>query len=192
MDNPNHLGFAVLELSKLRIYESYYDKLQPFFGREKLQLHYMVTVSFVLNINSSKNIKNLQILKDLFDFINLNKTREIFSIKSRKAIEIFKRETPSNIWIDEFNCLGSKMYAFKSRNESKIKFKSVFKSQRKNFKFEEYKKCPDAIDHKLEYDNFIIRSINHEMYLQRLFRSKPSPFDEKQCYESKIESNLWN
>ena len=31
MDKPIYLGFSVLELSKLLIYETYYDKLQPYF-----------------------------------------------------------------------------------------------------------------------------------------------------------------
>ena len=35
MDKPVYLGFAVLELSKLLMYETYYDKLQPMFWREK-------------------------------------------------------------------------------------------------------------------------------------------------------------
>ena len=29
MDKPTYLGFTVLELSKLLMYETYYDKLQP-------------------------------------------------------------------------------------------------------------------------------------------------------------------
>ena len=29
MDKPFYLGFAVLDLSKLLMYETYYDKLQP-------------------------------------------------------------------------------------------------------------------------------------------------------------------
>ena len=29
MDKPIYLGFAVLEMKKLHIYETYYDKLQP-------------------------------------------------------------------------------------------------------------------------------------------------------------------
>ena len=29
MDKPNYLGFAVLEISKLHMYETYYDKLEP-------------------------------------------------------------------------------------------------------------------------------------------------------------------
>ena len=40
MDKPiylGYLGFAVLKLSKLLVYETYYDKLQPYFGQEILQ-----------------------------------------------------------------------------------------------------------------------------------------------------------
>ena len=31
MDKPIYLGFSVLELSKLHMYETYYDILQPYF-----------------------------------------------------------------------------------------------------------------------------------------------------------------
>ena len=47
MDKPIYLGFSVLELSKLLMYETYYDKLQPYFGQENIQLHYMFKDSFV-------------------------------------------------------------------------------------------------------------------------------------------------
>ena len=36
MDKPIYLGYAELKLSKLHIIETYYDKLQPYFGRDKL------------------------------------------------------------------------------------------------------------------------------------------------------------
>ena len=36
MDKATYLGFAVLELSKLHMYETYYDKLQPCFGQENI------------------------------------------------------------------------------------------------------------------------------------------------------------
>ena len=47
MDKPNYLGFAVLEFSKLPRNESYFYKLEPWFGEKKIQLQYMVTDSFV-------------------------------------------------------------------------------------------------------------------------------------------------
>ena len=39
MDKPFYLGFAVSELSSLLKYETYYDKLQPYFCWESFQLH---------------------------------------------------------------------------------------------------------------------------------------------------------
>ena len=36
MDKPIYLGFVVLELSKLFLYETYNDKLQPYFGEKNL------------------------------------------------------------------------------------------------------------------------------------------------------------
>ena len=46
MDKPIYLRFSVLELSKLIMYETYYEKLQPSFKQENIQLHYMDTDSF--------------------------------------------------------------------------------------------------------------------------------------------------
>ena len=34
IDKPIYLGFAILELSKLFLYETYYDKWQPYFGQK--------------------------------------------------------------------------------------------------------------------------------------------------------------
>ena len=60
MDKPFYLGFAILELSKLIMYETYYDKLQSYFGEKNLQLHYMDTDSFILSVNTKKIIKDLK------------------------------------------------------------------------------------------------------------------------------------
>ena len=83
-------------------------------------------------------------------------------------ISKFKIETPTNIWIDEFIALRNKMYAFKCGGDSKNKLKGISKSQSRNKKFEEYKKCLDGEDYQHECDNYIIRSNNHEMVLQKV------------------------
>ena len=85
MDKPIYLGFSVLELSKLLMYETYFDKLQPYFGQEKIQLHYMDTDSFVLSVNTKDIIKDLKNLEDIFDFSNLDKNHELFSNKNKKV-----------------------------------------------------------------------------------------------------------
>ena len=60
------------------------------------------------------------------------------------------------------------MYAFKCSSDSKNKLKGFSKSQSKNFKFEEFKKSLDGEEYQQECDNYIIRSINHEMVLQKV------------------------
>ena len=165
MDKPIYLGFTVLQLSKLLMYETYYDILQPYFGQENIQLHYMDTDSFVLSVNTKDIIKDLKNLEDIFDFSNLNKNHEIFSNKNKKVIGKFKIETPKNFWIDEFVCLRSKMYAYKCGNDSKTKLKGISKSQSKNIKFEEYYNCLLSREYQRECSKFIIKSINHEMVL---------------------------
>ena len=168
MDKPKYLGFSVLELSKLLIYEAYYDKLQPYFGQENIQLHYMDTDSFVLSVNTKDIIKDLKNLEDIFDFSNLDENHELISNKNKKVIRKFKLEDPKNIWIDEFICLRIKMYAFKCGDDSKNKLKGVSKTQSKHIKFEEHKKCLDGEEYQRECNNYIIRSINHEMHLQEV------------------------
>ena len=81
MDKPIYLGFSVLELSKLLMFETYYDKLQPYFGQEIIQLHYTDTDNFVLSVNTKDIIKDLKNLENIFDFSNLDKNHEIFSKK---------------------------------------------------------------------------------------------------------------
>ena len=47
------------------MYETYYDKLEPFFGQEHLQLHYVDTDGMILYMKTENIIKDLKIL-DIF------------------------------------------------------------------------------------------------------------------------------
>ena len=76
----------MLELSKLLLYETYYDKLQLYFGQENIQLLYMDTDSFVLSVNTKDIIKDLKCLQDIFDFSNLDQNHELFSNKNKKYL----------------------------------------------------------------------------------------------------------
>ena len=191
MDKPIYLGFSVLELKILLMYETYYDKLQPYFGQKNIQLHNMDTDSFVLSVNTKYNIKDLKNLEDIFYFSNLDENHELFSNKNKKVIGKFKIETPKNIWIDECICLRSKCYAFKCGDDSKNKLKGFSKSQSKNIKFEEYYNCLFGRKYHQECDNYVIRSSNHEMYMQRVKISTLSIFDDERCYKNNMESKPW-
>ena len=59
MDKATYVGFAILELSKLNMYETYYDRLQPYFGQENLQLHCIDTDGMILGTTTKDIINDL-------------------------------------------------------------------------------------------------------------------------------------
>ena len=194
MDKAIYVGFAILEVSNLHMYETYYDTLQPYFGQESLQLHYVDTDGMILSMKTNDIIKDLKKLEIIFDFSNLDENHELFSNKNKKVFGKFKIQTPKNIWIDEFVCLRSKAYSFKCKdnNEDKNKIKGISISQSKHIKFEEYYNCLFGKENQKECNNYLIRSINHEKVLQEVKKSTLSIFDDKRCYLNETESKPWN
>ena len=84
------------------------------------------------------------------------------------------------------------MLCFKCGDNDKSKLKGISKSYSRNIKFEEYKKRLDGEEYQRECDNYILRSINHDMILQKVKKSTLSIFDDKRCYINNIESIPWN
>ena len=194
MNKPIYLGFAILELSKLHMYETYYDTLQPYFGQENLQLHYMDCDTFILSIKLENILNDLKNLEDIFDFSTIDENHELYSEKNKKVLLKFKIETPKNIFIDEFIALRSKMYAFKCKDkiEVKNKLKGISENQSKIIKFVEYKICLDGEELENECTNYILKSINHDMYMQGIKKTALSIFDDKRNYLDNVESLPWN
>ena len=93
----------------------------------------------------------------------------------------FKIETAKTIWRDDFIALRSKCYAFRCGDDSKNKLIGISQSYSKKIKFDEYKKFLDGAEYQQECDYYIIRSLNHEMYLQLVQKSRLSLFDDKRC-----------
>ena len=82
---PIYVGFCVLELSKLLIDEWYYDKMQPYFGVDNLELHYLDTDSFIFSFKPIKSlIEDLKHFKNDFDFSDLDPSQEIYSKVNKK------------------------------------------------------------------------------------------------------------
>ena len=137
-----------------------------------------------------KDLKNLEII---FDFSNLDKNHELYSWKNKKVIGKIKIETPKKTWINEFVCLRSKAYSFKCKNnaENKNKIKGISESQSRHIKIEEFYNCLFGKEYQKECNNYIIRSINHEMVLQEVKKSTLSIFDDKRCYLNETESIPW-
>ena len=99
-DSPVYAGVSILKLSKLHMYDVFYNILQP--SLKDLQLHYMNTDSFVLSFSDGK------IPDEHMDLSNLEPP-----IKTNKKVPgKFKHELGSRI-IEEFVTLSPKTYSFK-------------------------------------------------------------------------------
>ena len=137
-------------------------------------------------------IKDLQNLRHLFDFSNLDLNHQLFSNENKKVVGKFKIETPNSIWIDEFIALRSKAYSFKCGEQTENKLKGITKPQTKCIKFEEYKNCLSGGEFNDKCNNYLLRSIKHNMFLQKVEKKSLNAFDEKRCYLTSTESIPWN
>ena len=132
MEKPIYLGFCILDLSKLLMYETYYDKLQKYFGIDGIQIHYQDTDAFIMSIKTTDLVNDLCNLqkqyKKMFDFSNLNKEHRLFSNELKKIPGYLKIETPKSLYIDKFVCLRSKCYAYTTQLDGyENKFKGIVK-----------------------------------------------------------------
>ncbi|WP_375702764.1 hypothetical protein, partial [Bartonella sp. CL43QHWL] len=113
-NKPIYIGAAVLELSKLLMYEFYYEVLQPYFGEKNIELLYLDTDSFVLNLTTNDLNKDLNELKDYFDFSNYPRDHPLYDTTKKKVPGYFKDELAGEE-MTEFIALRSKMYAYKMK-----------------------------------------------------------------------------
>ena len=115
MQKPIYLGFFILELSKIFLYETYYDKLQKYFGQDGIKIHYQNTDAYLSSIETTDSVNDLDKLRDqykMFNLSNLVKEHKFFLNDFKKTLGYQKKETPKSINIDKFVCLRSKCYAY--------------------------------------------------------------------------------
>ena len=188
IDKPIYLGFTVLELSKLLLYEFYHNKLQPYW-KQSIQLHYMDTDSFILSFdtNHQELINFLQENKDEFDFSELDKSHELYNPINKKVIGKMKIETSPVLVLDTFTALRSKSYSFSYNNVQKAKQKGIQKAP----KCEHYKNSLFNSETSSS-TNISIRSNLHNLTVEKQNKLALNPFDDKRLYINPIQSLPWD
>ena len=142
MNKPIYLGLSILEISKILMYEFWYDYMKPKYGNN-VKLCYMDTDSLIMNIETNDFYKDIASDADKrFDTSNYEVNRPLPIGKNEKVIGLMKDELGGEI-ITEFNALRPKTYSYLTDND-KIDKKA---KRTKNFiikkmiKFDDYKKC---------------------------------------------------
>ena len=147
MSKPAYLGLSILELSKILMYEFWYDFVKPKYGK-KVRLSYMDTDIWFHYIH--KNRWYLQRYWGIFDTSNYELEcnsidRSLPKGKNKKLIGLIKDELGGKILI-KFVKLRAKTYSYLMDDDSedkKAKGTKKFVIKRKG-KFENYKNCLKA------------------------------------------------
>ena len=143
MNKPIYLGQAILDISKILMYEFWYDYIKPKYG-DKARLCYMHTDSFIIYIGTEDFYKDIaNDVEGRFDTSNYNENdkRPLPIGINKKTFGFFKDELDGKIMI-EFWALRAKVYAYlmedgSERKKAKGTKKCIIK---KEITFENYRK----------------------------------------------------
>ena len=139
MNKPVYLGQAILDLSKLIMYEFHYDYMLPKYG-DNIKLCYMDTDSFVYDIKTKDFYKDIADVETRFDTSGYC-DRPLPVGKDKKVIGLMKDELGGQI-MKQFIALPPKMYSYRVGDSEPKKYKGMKKCVViKTITFEDYKKC---------------------------------------------------
>ena len=184
MNKPIYLGLSILEISKILMYEFWYDYMKPKHN-DNVRLCYMDRDSFIMNIKTNDFYKDISDdVDNRFDTSYYEVKRPLLMGKNKKVIGLMKDELGGEI-ITKFIALRPKTYSYLTDNDkidkkAKGTKKCVIK---KMIKFNDYKKC-------LLNDKVILKSQQrfisnkHDVYTENVNKIALSNDDDKRIVSS--------
>ena len=182
MNKPVYLGQAILDLSKIVMYEFHYDYMVPKYGLEKLKLCYMDTDSLVYDIKTEDFYEDIaNDVEARFDTSGYSKTdfRPLPIGLNEKVIGLMKDELGGKI-MTEFVTLRPKLYSYIKLDGSKDKkCKGIKKCVvKKTLTFEDYKTC--LFSNSTEYrSQLMFRLAKHEVHTIKVNKVALNRDDDK-------------
>ena len=186
-DKPVIAGFAILELSKLLMYNFHYGFIKQEYG-DKAKLLFTDTDSLCYHIQTDDLYVDMFKHKELFDWCDFSSdvmkrinVEDIDLLKNmnKKVIGKFKDET-EGVAVKEFVGLRAKMYSLlldsgKSKNTAKGVKKNKIKTECKHSRYLE--SLFEVKPHKVSFRN--IRSVNHQVLTMNQTKTGLSCYDDK-------------
>ena len=113
MNKPIYLGLLILEISKILMYEFWYDYMKPK-NNNNVKLFYMDTDSFIMNIKTNDFYEDIASdVENRFDTSNYEENRPLPMGKNKKVIGLMKDELGGKIiTVFVFVTLRPKTYSF--------------------------------------------------------------------------------
>ena len=185
MNKPVYLSQAILDLSKIIMYEFDYNYMVPKYGLEKLKLCYMDMDSLVYDIKTEDFYEDIaNDVKARLDTSGYSKTdfRPLPINLNKKVIGLMKDELVGKIMTD-FMALRPKLYSYKKPDCSEHKkFKGIKKCVvKKTLTFEDYKTClfSDSTEYRSQ---LMFRSAEHQVHTIEVNKVTLNRNDDKRIF----------
>ena len=191
LDKPIFVGQAVLDYSKLEMYELYYKTLPQCPLIKKLQLVGGDTDSFFLTISTDIHITLSDVFNSLtqhIDTSNYPRSHPLYSAVNKAKLGCFKDETAGQT-LEEMILLRPKMYSMKYKDtDTSIKrAKGISRHIVRDMKHKTYR---EAFEEKktTQVQMTILRSKQHTIKTTTFKKRALSAWEDKRCWLTENES----
>ena len=181
LNRPYAVGFCVLELSKLKLYELFYGYILPTF--KQVDLLMADTDCLLVQIHGHENINSiLKASSDRFDFSNLPKEHCLYNTSHKRKPCYVKKELVGAVCY-EYCALSPKCYSIQTDSG----FKQTLKGSSKKLSHEMYKQ---SLVQEQSHNQHIgeLKSYGQDLYQVSIRRLTLTPLDIKRYYLNAIDS----
>lgn len=177
LNKPIYIGFSVLDLSKLHMYDFHYNYMKPKYN-EDAQLLMTDTDSLMYEVQTRDIYEDMHADLDMFDTSDYPKDHKLYSEKNKKFLGKMKDELAGKP-IDEFVGLRAKMYSLKHGRVEKKRAKGIKRqvvaSVMSHTDYRDTLRNRAFMHHKMN----MIRSYNHQLYAVCLNKRSLGCYDDK-------------
>ena len=188
LDRLYATGFSILEISKLHMFRSWYDFIQPTLGKENVSIVLTDTDSFVLHVRDMSRNRVLDLLTPCMDFSNYPTDHERFNEENKAKPGYFKDESKGNYLIEVIG-LRSKCYITRVKSQNNQNYndtvvcKGITKPARAKLSLETFRKVVKGSQY-IYSDIYSIQSKHREIYTQKTRKIALSSSDDKRYLQT--------
>ncbi|XP_078335323.1 uncharacterized protein LOC144626188 [Crassostrea virginica] len=189
LNRPIYVGFSILELSKVLMYDFHYNYVRTTYG-SKASLCFTDTDSLCYDIATDDVYLDMQRNQHHFDLSDYPETHFLHNNQNKKVLGKMKDECHGHV-MREFVGLKPKMYSFTyerklMRDDREIRVREEKKRAKgvsrvvvqSNIHHEHYKSCLLHRESRME-PMVTFRSFNHQLFTLVLNKTGLSPYDDK-------------
>ena len=185
LNKPVQLGFTVLELAKSKMYEFHYGFFKKVYPESKLcytdtdsLIYYVQTEDLYADLN--KYVHNPQRQVEKFDTSDYHTENPMnYKQMHKKELGAMKDENAGRIMTD-FIGLRSKCYTYKVKEDTwRNKAKGIKKFIANALQPDEYTACLEDQDRKIYKDQYVFRSVLHNIFTENLHKVALNGADNK-------------